>query len=205
MKACHVPLAALAATLSLAGIGDAASKDGSSARPRTIVLAATQCELPESGVLRRYPRSKYPNRRLSWWLTKLYTPTLDTLFGMPVSKIKADWSRALLLTDSIVPPEDPAGLLPEHFAVTGDFNADGVQDRAVVGVYETDECDFGRFLLVLTNRLDEWTIAGIVAVPGEPGFSQVRYAASHLSWWFCHLCDTAMPVVWDGTQYVIKR
>ena len=92
-------------------------------------------------------------RRLAWWLTVQFVPAADSILALPISRLDSTWSKATVLTREMMPPQaraDP-GVLAETtfgFCLNGDFNADGLRDRAAVGVYRTRAGAQGRFLLI---------------------------------------------------------
>ena len=56
------------------------------------------------------------------------------------------------------------------FSRSGDFNNDGIDDLALVGVYEDCNLQAGRFFLILTkNKLNKWEVS-FLKLLGEPKF-----------------------------------
>lgn len=122
----------------------------------------------------------------AWWLSARFSPTETSIEGIPVEQIDPRWTKALLLKKELLPDEGQAYLdrLVPHgkdlFERVGDFNADGILDKAVVGVYADDGGQFGRFFLILTQTATGgWKKAFVLrwgALPDVPGFSKLMAA-----------------------------
>ena len=87
----------------------------------------------------------------SWWVTIEFRPVDSTLFGIPVAEVNKEWTSASLLSRSLLSPEaqaDPSLLDdPRYgFELEGDFDHDGLTDRAGVGVFRDATGLEGRFL-----------------------------------------------------------
>ena len=131
----------------------------------------------------------------AWWLTARFTPTTDTVGSIPIRAIDPSWVKASLLTRDMLPPKAAA---PGEWTDTtygfvreGDFNQDGRQDRAMVGVYQTKSGEVGRFLLVVTQRqAGTWQKAFLATTPGEAGFSVLFPEGDGIGWSSCMECDS---------------
>jgi len=125
----------------------------------------------------------------AWWITVRFVPSETTLAGILVGQIDPTWKRASLLKDAALPPEasQPGESLADHsasFVIDADLDADGHQESAAVGVYETTDGNFGRFLLI--NNDDQ---RSLLKLPGEAGFSALWHKEGVLSWATCMECD----------------
>jgi hypothetical protein len=133
----------------------------------------------------------------AWWVTARFVPGDTVLEGIPISKIQSEWERASVLTDKDLPSEAqaPGEGLREHgfaFSLDRDLNGDGINERAVAGVYRTREGAQGRFLLVLgKTRAGVWSKSALFVLPGEAGFSALAINAGKLIWVPCMECDEA--------------
>ncbi len=144
----------------------------------------------------------------AWWIDALFTPVDTILFGVHVRMFSADWTRASALSLDMLPREahDDLSTLADStrasFAHVGDFNSDGVSDRAVTGVYETAGCVRGRFLAILSPAQSPTPeVAYLVQSPGRPGFGVLWHVPGVLSWQSCMECDDLNYLVWNGDSY----
>ncbi len=151
-----------------------------------------------------------PNVVCAWWLTATFIPADTVIQGLRVSQIRREWERATVLTLGKLPRAARAdmSMLADstgRFSVDGDFNGDGIIDRAVVGVYRSRSGETGRFLLVMTPaRVEHPKVAFVALQPGMPGFSVLTYREGRLTWGACMECDDFSFVRWDGKRYVLK-
>jgi hypothetical protein len=143
-----------------------------------------------------------------WWVNAQFVPRDTALFGIPVHTFAADWARASVLTLAMLPAgaaSDPSSLADSTtagFIRLDDFNADGVLDRAITGVFETREGYFGRFLAILSPAHDAMPqVAYLLRADGEPGFSVLRYSPGELIWQSCMECDDLNRLKWGGGAY----
>ena len=144
----------------------------------------------------------------SWWVTATFDPQGETVEGLPIRTIDTSWAGALALSRSVLPSvaaNDLSGLADSTITFTrdGDFNHDGVRDRALVGVYRTHAGTTGRFLLILTQRSGRPTIAHLSQEPGQAGFSGLAIAHDTLSWVECMECDVSWEFAWNGHEYAL--
>jgi hypothetical protein len=132
----------------------------------------------------------------AWWLTVRFTPTSQKIASIPIRRIDPEWSRAEALTRKLLPPEassDPSSLENPAFGFSreGDFDGDGLRDKALVGVYRTRSGKMGRFLLIVTQRKPgPWQPTFLEKVPGDPGFSILWSDGRVLRWYQCMECDS---------------
>jgi hypothetical protein len=142
----------------------------------------------------------------AWWVAIEFKPAGSEIEGIPVKQIRPNWVLASVLTKDSIPAQvieedegrDSVAEAKLVFACDGDFNADGVPDRALVGVYEDTQGGLGKFLLIVTRSgSDKWKVLLVDAVPEKPGFSALRLQGKGLEWWLCMQCDDFYKVFWD--------
>jgi hypothetical protein len=131
----------------------------------------------------------------AWWVTARFTPTGDTVGSIPIRMIDTSWAKASVLTRDMLPPKAAApGQWTDTtygFVREGDFDHDGRQDRAMVGVYQAKSGEVGRFLLVVTQRqAGKWQKAFLATTPGEAGFSVLFPAGDGIGVSSCMECDS---------------
>lgn len=149
----------------------------------------------------------------AWWITEMYEPTELTVESIPIKQLDTSWRSALVLTREVLSKEarEYVDRLPSKvnlFAVNGDFNADGIADKALVGVYREDSGKTGRFLLILSQTATgSWKKTYLSKLEGEPGFSTVGGGhKTGLHWEFCFECDSgALVIKWNGVRYEERR
>jgi hypothetical protein len=130
--------------------------------------------------------------------------------SIPIKYLDADWSAAEVLTRKLLPPEaasDPSSLTNPAFGFSreGDFNSDGLKDKALVGVYRTKAGQTGTFLLVLTRQVSgKWQKVFLEKVPGTPGFSVLWSDGKAVRWYHCMECDTFAVLIPIETGYRIE-
>jgi hypothetical protein len=148
----------------------------------------------------------------AWWLTEEYAATETKIESIPVGQLNKEWVRASVLSKARLSPEGQDYLkkrLKEkqdvYFVLRDDFNKDGVQDEALVGVYETKEGKKGRFLLILSHTQDQkWKKDYLEVDRSKPGFSALLYREGKLSWIDCFECDGFPDVIWSKDHYELK-
>jgi hypothetical protein len=140
------------------------------------------------------------------WPTMTFVPQGTEIESLPVSEIDSAWALATVLDESMLPPHDSAGPLAlgdsVGFRFDGDFNQDGIADRALVGVYRDTSGTEGSFLVILTRRdSTQWSPAFVATEPGEPRFSVLVTDPTGLIWAECRTCGRWRPVFWSEGHY----
>jgi len=89
------------------------------------------------------------------WPVMTFVPTGTEIDSLPLALIDSSWSLATPLDVSMLPQHDSTGVFGVSdsvgFRFEGDFNHDGIPDRARVGVYHDAQGDEGSFVLILTR------------------------------------------------------
>lgn len=140
------------------------------------------------------------------WPTMTFVPRGTEIDSIPLSRIDTTWSLATVLSEGMLPAHDSTSPLALDdsvgFRFDGDFNADGIPDRAMVGVYRDTTGTEGSFLLILT-RTDSagWSMAFVATEPGEPRFSVLVRDPTALIWAECMTCERWRPLYWAQGQY----
>ena len=139
------------------------------------------------------------------WPTLTFVPTGTEIDSVPVTAIDSSWSLATPLDVSMLPQHDSTGIFAVSdsvgFRFDGDFNHDGVLDRARVGVYRDTEGNEGSFILILTRRGDRWARAFVGTEEGEPRLTVLVNDPSGLIWAECMSCGRWRPIFWAEGQY----
>ena len=144
----------------------------------------------------------------AWWVKIRFTPCDSSIGGIPVQKIDPSWRRASSLKQEYIPKSflfqsgqnllERAGL---SFELAGDFNSDGMPDRALVGVYEGKDDETGRFLLVTTEKSPgRWVPVFLELLPGKPGFLALSRDSVGIQLWNCMECDVVSYLAWSAEQ-----
>lgn len=144
----------------------------------------------------------------AWWLTIEFRPVDSTLFGIPVADVNKEWTSASLLSRSLLSPEaqaDPSDLDDPQFGfeLEGDFDHDGVANRAGVGVFRDATGLEGRFLLIVEKLGSRWQLDTVFPMRGRAGFSVLSHTvdSSAIRWWGCMECGDFVNVVHTPDGY----
>jgi hypothetical protein len=147
-----------------------------------------------------------------WWIGAQFTPSDTVILGLPVRAFGRDWVRATVLSRALLPvaaKDDPSALADSNaagFVRDDDFNGDGVVDRAVTGVFETNLCFRGRFLAILSPASSAAPrVEFVTTILGGPGFSVLLYRSRELVWQSCMECDDLNRLQWTGRSYALRH
>jgi len=152
------------------------------------------------------PKSK------EWWFRTEFLAAGSSIREIPAHEIDPTWHYASELTKDAIPKKlllrDGADLMNETeitFSRSGDFNNDGIDDLALVGVYEDCNLQTGRFFLILTkNKLNKWEVS-FLRLLGEPKFLAIS-ASGPLKISFCMECEETFHLLWSSekNEYTLK-
>lgn len=147
-----------------------------------------------------------------WWQRTEFFPVHTTIRGIPLHEIEKTWHLASELNKKAIPNDllfkEGSDLMAQSqlvFSRTGDFNQDGIDDLALVGVYEDCTLQFGRFFLILTkNRSDKWDVSFIRLI-NDPKFIAISKDGP-IKIWLCMECDDGFDLRWDSNkmEYILK-
>lgn len=150
----------------------------------------------------------------AWWLRLDVHPTNTVIRGIPIQQIEPTWMAAYEFNKEDFPREvlypNQVDLLEENnvtFSLTGDFNHDGVQDIAIVGVYKNTAGEQGSFLLILTIAENgDWQVSFLDTSHDGGGFMAIDQNSSHgIGVWFCLYCDHGVLYKWDDETSRYER
>ncbi len=146
-----------------------------------------------------------------WWVTWSFRPMLSVVEGLPVGDLDPNWRLAMLIRPNDLPiaSTKPGERLEDtglRLSVDADLDGDGHAERAVVGVFETIQGEFGRFLLILgrSDPGDPWQKRAVFQVRGGNTFSAVAVKDTILTWYGCLECDDQCEVVHAGTELRLR-
>jgi hypothetical protein len=130
--------------------------------------------------------------------------------GIPIGEIDSTWVEAKVREYAVIVSDSGRSFSADSLArqsyLEGDFNRDGVIDRAMVGSYRDRADTVGQFLLIISATGSGWRKAAVEHMTGSTGapFLQ-RLASDTLLWSDCLECD-ATPVLlyWNGRRYEIR-
>lgn len=176
----------------------------------SILAACDESSERKEGIAaqRPAPTAQIPTPRRAWYLSARFAATDSQIAGVRLSAIDTSWAAASVLTHEILPPEaatnryDPIRS-SAPFSRVGDFDGDGVQDKAVVGVYRTHDGEAGRFLAIFSDVSGDPHLTGLFTFAG-PVFSHVSGTAEGLRWASCMSCDSWLDITWNGEKYTAK-
>ncbi len=141
----------------------------------------------------------------AWWLRVQFRPIDREIRSIPVTGFDPSWQFASELRKDLlvkeVLGEDGRAQMEENgltFIRSGDFNKDGVEDLALVGVYQDRVGKRGNFLAVLTKTdTGGWRKIFLKSWPGKGGFLALGMNGNKLSLWSCMECDMPEELAWD--------
>lgn len=141
----------------------------------------------------------------AWWLRAQFRPIEREIRGIPVTGLDPSWQFASELRKDLlvkeVLGEDGSAQMENyglHFIRSGDFNKDGVEDLALVGVYQDRTGTRGNFLVVLTKAdTGGWRKVFLKSWPGKASFLALGLNGNKLPLWSCMGCDMPQELVWD--------
>lgn len=126
------------------------------------------------------------------------------ILSIPIASLDPEWDRALALTRETIAtqPADYAALLERPgfaYEHEGDFDSDGLHDKALVGVYRTKAGEVGGFLLIATEQSPgRWEKAFLAKHPKNLGFTVLHWNGEYFTWIVCTHCDVWAVV--DATE-----
>jgi hypothetical protein len=151
-------------------------------------------------------------KSFAWWLRADFQALHREVRGIPVASIRPGWCKATEFSRELFPPglliENGTDLLAEaglSFSVEGSFDASGIKQIALVGVYETCGGEKGRFFLILDAGTRK--VRFLQARPAKQRFSALRAAgSSEIVVMNCLECDVGSTVRWDRARkrFVIR-
>ncbi len=146
----------------------------------------------------------------AWWLRPEFAPVDTHIRGIPVKELDSSWSLASEISKEAICEdavyENGLDLIEElqlSFSVLGDFNHDGVEDLALIGLYENNNGKRGTFLLVLSReKSGKWKKSFLET----RGRFAVLSKKEQIIVSFCLGCDFGAYLLWDKEkgEYVLK-
>jgi hypothetical protein len=146
----------------------------------------------------------------AWWLRIRLEPTGKSIRGIPIEKLDPVWERASELTWKTIPDEglsefdkvERSAFAKEgwSFAQSGDFNHDGVEDLALVGVFRINPQARGTFVLILTRGIrGHWQKAFLQSrVESASNFIVLSVIADKIIVCECFECDNCSRLTWNA-------
>ncbi|MBI4738103.1 hypothetical protein HY772_00805, partial [Candidatus Woesearchaeota archaeon] len=148
----------------------------------------------------------------AWWLRTEFVPVHKQIRGIPLQQLDSSWTLASELTKEAIPKEllyeNGSDIMKENgvsFTRSDDLNHDGVDDLALIGVYQDEAGKRGSFILILTkDQTGNWGESFLEKL-GKPTFAALS-KKDPMEIWFCMYCDFGVDVLWDKEKgkYVLK-
>lgn len=145
------------------------------------------------------------------WQKVEYTPADRTIESISIQAIDKTWYKVLVLTKKNQPPDVLKDIQATEkygarfqFQIEGDFNKDGVKDKALVGVYKENNGGTGRSFLVFTRTgKNSWKKVFPYKDPGKPGFG-ILSGGTIVAYTHCMECGAYSELVWSNGKYSLK-
>lgn len=146
-------------------------------------------------------------KNYAWWLRTEFIPANKEIRGISVQQLDPSWHLVSELSKEAIPKEllyeggkDSMNASRLSFLRSGDFNHDGVEDLAVIGVYQDNEDKRGSFILILTKgRPDGKLHKSFLEHLGKPSFAALS-EKDPMEVWFCMDCNYGVYVLWDKVK-----
>lgn len=142
----------------------------------------------------------------SWIVRATFIPIHTTIRGIPVGKINKDWELGSELMKEGVPKEhlQPKGVDEmeangAHFSIEGDFDSSGVQQQAIVGVYQDKKGGKGSFLLILKNPTNP-EVTFLHVIPNYTGFLCLTRRSEGIVLSSCYACGDVNLLRWNAKK-----
>jgi len=174
-----------------------------------IVIIGCSIATDKQIVTRVSPGPKY----VAWWSRIEFAPVHKEIRGVPVHQLDSSWRLASELCKEAIPSElllewgtDIMQESDSSFFLYGDFNKDGVEDLALVGVYENKSGERGSFVLILSKDNQGRWHKSFLEYLGKPGFTALSKKNDSIEVWFCLECDFGALLIWDTEtrKYLLK-
>ncbi len=147
----------------------------------------------------------------AWPVTWSLRPMFEVIEGLPLGALDPSWRRAALIRPHDLPIAStrPGEGLEDYgmrLSAEADLDGDRRADRAVVGVFETDQGELGRFLLILSRSgpASPWHKRALFQVPGGSTFSAIALRDTVLTWYGCLECDDQCAVIHVGEELRLR-
>lgn len=149
-------------------------------------------------------------KNYSWWLRTEFIPVDKEIRGIPVQQLDPSWHLVSELSKEAIPKEllykggiDLMKASRLSFSRSGDFNNDGAEDLAIVGVYQDKEEKRGSFILILTKGQGGKLQKSFLEYLGKPAFAAL--SENHpMEVWFCMDCNYGVSLLWDKVTGAYK-
>lgn len=151
-------------------------------------------------------------KNYAWWLRTEFVPVHEQIRGIPLQQLDSSWRLASELTKEAIPREllyeAGSDIMKESevsFFRSDDLNHDGVEDLAIIGVFQDEAGKRGSFILILTkDQTGNWHKSFLENL-GKPTFAALSQK-DPMEIWFCMDCDFGVEVLWDKEkgEYALK-
>ncbi len=154
-------------------------------------------------------------KRDSWWLRITFEPAHKELYGILIRKIDPTWLFASQLQKEAIPHDvlfedgqDSMARRGMNFMQKGDFNNDGIEEIALVGVFQNTKHQYGNFFLILTKKKDgSWKKEFLRSWIGQSGFLGLSGNGHGVTLSFCMDCGGFSEIRWDKNlkSYILLK
>jgi hypothetical protein len=142
-------------------------------------------------------------KNFAWWLRTEFIPVHREIRGIPVQQLDPSWHLVSELSKEAIPKEllyqggtDIMKASRLSFSRSGDFNHDGAEDWAIIGVYQDNKEKRGSFILILTKGQDGKLQKSFLHHLGKPAFAALS-EKDPMEVLFCMDCNYGVYLLWD--------
>ena len=145
-------------------------------------------------------------KNYAWWLRTEFIPVDKEIRGIPVQQLEPSWHLVSELSKDAIPKElvykggiDLMKASRLSFLRSGDFNRDGAEDLAIIGVYQDKEEIRGSFILILTKGKGGKFQKAFLERLGKPAFAALS-ENDPMEVWYCMDCNYGVSLLWDNVK-----
>jgi hypothetical protein len=167
-----------------------------------LLIFLAGCSAAHSGIVKAVVSPEPKN--YAWWLRTEFIPVHREIRGIPVQQLDPSWRLASELSKEAIPKEllyqggtDAMEASRLSFSRSGDFNHDGIEDLALIGVYQDKEEKRGSFILILAKDKAGRNQKSFLQHLGRPAFAALS-GKEPMEVWFCMDCNYGVNLLWDG-------
>lgn len=143
---------------------------------------------------------------VAWWLEQEFEPTQKKLQGLELNSFDANWRRATIIDAELLRAVlsnkefKEQERFDQQLSLTANLNGNRLPEDFVVGVYEANDGEQGRFLAIIEG--DE--VLEVFQHPGPTTYSGLLRKDDTVRWYKCMRCDNFDTIRWDGSNYVLS-
>ena len=148
--------------------------------------------------------SQKPNE--GWWVSETFTPSETNIKGIPVTQIRPDWERVLLVNEEYLKERLSESQFRDiqqsilKFDLQVNLDDTPNEEKIVVGVYEASSGEKGRFMAIYRD----YDLIKLFTDAESSGYSSIFLEENRILWYKCMECGNFDSILWSGSDYFMK-